>query len=456
MTLAELFNMSEEDAKKFDPVAIKNYREFIAGISNAVPLDTLTEDDVKKFLSGTSLWFYESSIKELAEWLDKCLLSNGETSLNIYRDSFPIFGTYGLKSSLIKVYNAKQAEKRAEELKKKEQLRAEDLKRQERQRAAEAKKQEEIQTMLDKAVYKMADKEHQGFITTMNKTVENFKLNLSVVKEPALIYPKWLDCYQVNQWCEIPLPDKKQVNDWATPLVFKKVPDTIHQYVTLDISFKTQFVPYIQYEVQGIPCLNWWFKTVMVVRADVNIKDNTFTKKFYGHPFTMKFDSAFLGQIYVGPCFWENNFGMAIPLVLLLMLAHRDLESDGIQVTIRESPLTTFEIKGFEDDVTIHDDFVRFIREITTKQPLLRALSSKQLIDSQTYHLLKMKIADFTGEGEKVKGAGKARIVEQVVKKLISLGWTEKDAVEAVKKKTIPPEASVEAIVKSLLEGELG
>ncbi|MFC1972309.1 RuvA C-terminal domain-containing protein [Chloroflexota bacterium] len=311
--------------------------------------------------------------------------------------------------------------------------------------------------MYDCFNYRAAIQEYSRYLTTTNNMLADFRKNLLASNKPRLPYPKWLDAYQVNQWFELPLPEKQQVEQWAQPLVLKKVPRILHELMAVDISFKTRFVPYVQYEVQEIPCLDWWFKTFILAEANINTKAKTVTKTFYGCDFNSQMSiSGLLGKVYLEPCLWERTLGIVIPLVLLLMVARGEMERSGIQVIERKPPLTTFEIQGFDEEVTLHDDFLRFIKDITKNHSLPQALLSRQLIDTGTFHLLETKIGILSEEGGMVKGAGELYLVEKAVEKLVSMGWTEKDAEEAVKKEALHQAVSVEALVKSILKSESG
>lgn len=74
----------------------------------ATTLDKIADEDVKRFLSDWEYGEYEYAIKRLQEWLSRCLLGNKESTLSVYPRSFPVWGTWGFKSLLVKVYQRSQ------------------------------------------------------------------------------------------------------------------------------------------------------------------------------------------------------------------------------------------------------------------------------------------------------------------------------------------------------------
>jgi len=175
-TLDKLFEMGEyEDS--FHPQAVSNYRQFLDGIAKDVPLDRLTDEDVKHFLSFWEYSDYEHGTKRLEEWLEDCL-RDGE----FYADRFPFWGTYGLKSLLLRAWQGKQ-----------EQERVLAVQRERDARARQAKIEED-------ARYKQAAREHEQYLKEINDTIEKFKVGLAKVKKPTIAYPPALAKYHPEGW----------------------------------------------------------------------------------------------------------------------------------------------------------------------------------------------------------------------------------------------------------------
>ena len=188
MTLSNFFDPSGYE-KEYHPVAIENYRQFLDDINKDVPPDTLTDEDLKAFLSDWDYWLYQDAVKTLMEWLGKCLMSNDESTLSVYPGSFPTLGTSGLKSALLKASQEKHL----------------------REMIATARKRREAEAMR-------AQSECNQYLMGIRSAIMKFKHDLTLEKKPEFSYPAALADYQPESWCNLQSPKAGMVKEWAAPV----------------------------------------------------------------------------------------------------------------------------------------------------------------------------------------------------------------------------------------------
>lgn len=435
-TLDKFFELGEHE-KLVHHLAVKNYRQFMDGIRNDVPLDKLTDEDVKQFLSDWDYGQYEYGVKRLQEWLEKCFLNNPESTLSVYPDSFPFWGTWGFKALLVKVYQRKQ----------------------EHQMLLAAQKEREERAWLGKieeqARRKQAEKEYQEFLHQINQTIETLKKQLARSKKPNFSYPPWLAGYHPDLWCELTLPSEQKIEDWARPQIQERLPSTLRDFVEWDLDWQVQILPEAKYEVLGVPCLTWCFTVLILVEVHLRLVESKFTKKFHGYAYPMKVEAEDLGLFYLGPALGGHQEGFTAPIVLLSLLVKGELEAPGIAVTEHGSSSTTFVVEGFEKEtVVVHDAFRRFIRDIAKAQPLGEALLGKGVIDKDTGKLVaeKAKMPLPHPVGAQASAGQTTLDNSDIIAALEVLGYKKKEINEAMEAASLSPAMCLEEKVKSVLK----
>jgi len=88
ITLDKYFELGEH-AEHMHPTALSEYQKFIDDLNQVVPLSTITDEDVKRLLSGLDNWIYLDWLKGLQEWLTKCLAGNSNKTPSVYPGELP-------------------------------------------------------------------------------------------------------------------------------------------------------------------------------------------------------------------------------------------------------------------------------------------------------------------------------------------------------------------------------
>jgi len=286
-----------------------------------------------------------------------------------------------------------------------------------------------------------------------NEALSKLMNDLKAQKKPELAYPAWLAGYQPHLWFENSVPSQQAIEKWVKgPFVTKMLPYfEIADIISHEFHYDFAVFPHAEYKLLGIPCLVWHFKTIVMVKADLSTKDANNMKAIGGYVYKQIVTAQNLGFLYFGPVLWSSGEGFATPVVLLYLLSKGQLEGKGIQVNERNSDSITFHVDGFDKDkVRLHDSFIRLIRNLPVKQPIVAALVAKGFFDNDTAILMEKKLDGQPSVEKKHKSELKAD-PGKVVTKLTELGWTETDAQKAVSKVAFLPGASVDEILKLIL-----
>lgn len=432
ITLDKFFELGEYE-KLFHPVAIQNYRQFLDGICKDVPLDKLTNEDPKQFLSDFNYWQYEQGVKSIQEWQGKCFLSNDSSTLLVYPDSFPFWGTWGFKALLVKVYQRKQEH---------QMLLAAQKEREEQARLAKIEEQ---------AQRKQAQTEHNQYLDRLSAAVEKFKAELDKSKKPKFFHPPELIKYGPDSWCELDLPGKEQIQNWAERKILEVLPKILADLTRWELRWQLLVLPRAVYEmVDSIPCLTWYSDTHLLVTADLELKKCVIKKRRPGYTVEVQGEGEKLGTLYLEQFEWLTPGSFTTPIALLSLLAKGELEAPGIEVTEHGFPFTTFAIQGFEEEVEIYDDFRKYIGDIAKDKPLAETLLAKGLIDEDTAKLVeekaKLPLPQMLGAGQTFSDDS------DVISALEAMGYKNKEIKEAMEDASLSPTTPLEEKVTAILE----
>lgn len=410
ITLDKFFELGEQ-AGHMHPTALNEYQKFIDDLNQVVPLSTITDEDVKRLLSGLDNWIYLDWLKGLQEWLTKCLAGNSNKTPSVYPGELPSWSAWWIKRLLKKVGSIKHGELVLAAVEKREKARA-------------------LQEVKEKALY----------INEKNSAIEKFKKELSKGKKPVFSLSSGLAKYHTDDWYELEPLIKSKLEEWAAPHIKIRVPQILKRVVSWDIDWWVYPVPYYaKYEVIGVPCLTWCFKVMVILEAHLKLVE---TKP--------------LGFFYLGPVHWENQEGFTTPIALLVMLAEGKLEGDGIELIEHDASSLAFFIRGYDEGFTeIHEEFRQFIIDTTKGKDLAQGLLARGLIDNVTAQLLaekvKMPLPAVSAQEGNVQFTGNDG---DLLAKLQGMGYPTqkiKDAMESIKlSPTMPFKEKVEAVLKFL------
>jgi len=244
----------------------------------------------------------------------------------------------------------------------------------------------------EKARQKQAQLEYDRHLDSLSLAVEKVKVHLAQSKKPKFDYPAELDKYHPDWWCDLGLPTKEEVQNWAKRKILEWLPEIMANITRWELSWKVWVLPRAAYESADAPCLRWHFDGHVLVTAELELKTGVIRKhRPEGYSVDVQAAGEKLGSIFFGPREWLILGSFTTPVALLRLLAKGELEGPGISVTQCWPPYMTFAIQGFDEEVEVCDDFVRFIRDISKEKPLLQALVDRGLIDADTAKLAESK-----------------------------------------------------------------
>ncbi len=302
---------------------------------------------------------------------------------------------------------------------------------------------------------KQAELENDQFLSQTRDVIAKFGEELSKVKKPRFSYPAWLAAYQPNLWCELTLPTKQELEKWAEQYVGQRVPDALKNLVSWELLWETKILPNAKYEVLGVPCLVWYFNTLVLVEERLKLVETEFTREFRGYKYSYSLKAGDLGSFYLQPMHWDCQNGFTIPIALLAVLAKGELEGNGIEVVERSSPFTTFAIEGFEDEIIeLHDDFRKFIKDIAKEQSLAQGLLAKGLIDKDTARLVAEKAALPLPQKTGAQASAGHSTVDNsdVTSALEAMGYKKKEIQEMIGNVELSPGMSAEEKIRAVLK----
>ena len=149
---------------------------------------------------------------------------------------------------------------------------------------------------------------------------------------------------------------------------------------------------------------------------------------------------------------WDTEQGFSTPIALLVLLSEDKLEGLGIEISSHKPSQTVYEVSGYTDGyVAIHKSFCKFIRDSAASRPLPQGLLDHGLLDQEGANLVELKWNHPLPVNSDITDAGGSDM-EDVVSKLVELGWTEDNAKKAVEGTTLPNNAVVEDKVKIIIQ----
>lgn len=342
--------------------------------------------------------------------------------------------------------------RKLEQLEKEERRKAEE--EAERRREEERKKRE--QQMMHAAMRRkmLADSEWEQFQKTFNSTIKDLKHQLANPKPPKSVpgcSPEVLN-YHPELWCDLTLLSEDEARAWAKPKILDRIPQLLIPFVTWESASEILAIPKIKYELLGVPSLTWNFDIYVKAKVDLWLKESTITKEFEGFKYVSPIKAQKIGSFFLGYAYWDSEEGFSTPIALLALLVEGELEGLGIEVIEGDPSHTVYTVEGFDERyVEVHKDFRKFIRETAKEKPLAQALLDKGIIYEDTAKLVEAKWDQpLPVSGNMSDAAGSE--LESAVAKLVELGLTEAVAKKEVETTVFPKNATVDDIVKIILE----
>ncbi len=495
--LLQILNLEPEYKDQLHPYALKRYLSFLREINDKFSPGKLTAEDINLYLSEEERHKLITCATGIADWLVKCKKDSGKTSLLIHPFGKSPYYSMSRFKAILETIIERKVEKVRQEAEKKRRLAALEgigppiddaekyLAPEERQRFFDSipgainaylgrdKGAESYSPSIwllnskasdyshwtgviedrrkDEIRQKQAAAEYDRYLDTLSLTVEKFKTELAKSKKPEFVYPLELEKYGPDGWCELKLPDKQQLRNWAEDKILERLPSILANLTKWKLSWQLRVLPYATYEVTGVPCLTWCFNTHLLVAADLELKECVIRKRCPGG-YTVKVqgEGEKLGTLYFGPVERLTPGSFTTPIALLSLLANGEREGPGITVTECSPPFTTFAVQGFDGAVEVCDDFRKFIKDIAKDKPLAEALLAKGLIGEDIAKLVeekvKLPLPQLFGAGQTFNDDS------HVIVALEAMGYKNEEIKEAMEDVSFPPTTPLEEKVTSIVK----
>jgi len=251
-----------------------------------------------------------------------------------------------------------------------------------------------IQSRKEKAInQKKAQLEYKQYKDSITHLISKVKSRLTTESRPKFHYPKTVKSYQPDQWCELELPGDNEVKEWSKAKIGDIVPKQVSDFLKCECGHDVLVLPSAKYEMLGIPCLTWVFSIRLLVALNLQIAGEAVQRLFHGIIYRVQLQPEDLGYYYLGPVdYWSTQEGFSTSIALLVMLSEGKMEDDGIEVIAQDDAITTYEVKGYDETIEVHNLFRKFIMDITKGKSLSQGLLATGIVDEMTANLIENKV----------------------------------------------------------------
>lgn len=302
---------------------------------------------------------------------------------------------------------------------------------------------------------KNAQMEYEQYKIHVEHLIAEVKSRLTTEKPKRFTYPKHIEPYMPDQWCELELPTKQEVVDWAKTRIKEIMPVEVLDYIKWKCSHKILTIPAANYQMLGIPCLTWTFTLWVFVTLNLYPTKEIIHKHFRGISYPLKLPNEELGYHDLGPVECDTLEGFTTPLTLLVMLSEGKIEQDGIEIISHEDQVTTYEVKGYDGEpIEIHDLFRQFLEDVCKDKPLSHGLLSAGIVDKTTASLIENKgmIHPTKQQNIQAEHGGKTDNNADVTRALEVLGYKKSEGLQMVEKAQFHENMSLEDKVQAALK----
>ena len=308
---------------------------------------------------------------------------------------------------------------------------------------------------------KKAQAECEQYSAGIEHSLKELKARLTTEKQPGIHYPKALRTYEPDEWCELTVPTKKEMMDWARVQMRNLVPAEVIDFLEWKCSHSIVTLPTARYEVLSVPCLTWEFTTQLMVTLDLSVTGQPVHRSFHGIAHSVKLQPEHLGFYHLGPVEWDVQEGFSTPIALLVMLSAGKMEDTGIEVIAHDSPFTVYEVEGYDEgSVEVHDLFQKFITDVTKGKSLSQGLLATGVVDKITAGLLESKASiplakkesGKAGHNKDDSGNGDGGGGDEVIQALVALGYKKTEVLQMVGKAQFEEGMSLEKKVQEALK----
>ena len=225
--------------------------------------------------------------------------------------------------------------------------------------------------------------EAEQYLRELNDSIANFKATLFSEK-------KDVDSYFSKDisYCTLQFPQGK--GQAYRNIIKEKIQAGIPENLRSNLTFKLLRIfyrsfPYAEYMlIDKVPSLNFNVRLYIVPEIEYRLKQSQIYFGFYTFNVPNTKDTGFLGYGYrlftpdeldaAGYYFWQT-----IPCVLIQGLLQGNIEPQSTRITEVTESSTSYEINGFDEEISIPDTFSKYLKAIGSWQGLMEKgiISSK-------------------------------------------------------------------------------
>lgn len=304
------------------------------------------------------------------------------------------------------------------------------------------------------ALAKQAKKDFKAYVKEINESIKRLKEELAKEKKPSFTYPQPLAKCSPGSWCDLYEPSTGEIEAWAVPYMWKRVPSIIKHLVSWDLTWWLLWLPRTRYELLGVPSLVWRYQAKVLAEIKLTISKRTFTRNFSGSQCTIEVQAQNLGSIYLGPVEWgDEQTGFCVPLALLTMFSEGTLEDDGIEIVHTEGTKIGFLVRGYDEEYTeIDQEFRQFIIDIAKDNTLGEGLLSSGVVDELTADLIeekaKLPLPEISDNETRHTFNGASKVIAA----LEAMGYKHEEIEEAVDAAVLSPTKTIEENITAVLK----
>jgi len=405
--------LNPEDYEGIDSHAQKRYKEWEADIEQEIAALKVTDTDFDSYLSDDEKARFEGHLKEIKTWLSTCRGVEKGYSLLPYSLGV-IDHMHATKSLLLKVAERRQEREQRWSAFKELNAPLQDAKRwlnpdeyQEFEKSIAGaisahlklgrnytmdirawpylewirriEDREEAEKMKQNARSKASEFNH-----SLDNEISRLKARLRPQKQSPEEYFKKEsnDCRHLGYSFAylLRVADKERCDAIIKQKVQKMIPVEFNRFIHIRYQTTYFLLPLAEYALEDIPCLDFSFDIFAVVEAGVWVKPAEATFDGYvfdlpwvehkcepsGSYYVLLKEPEFLGYRYLllTPAELGSTFWQTIPLLLVAGSLQGELEPSSITITGASSDNTTYDVDGYDEEVTMPADFTEYLHKI--------------------------------------------------------------------------------------------
>lgn len=224
--------------------------------------------------------------------------------------------------------------------------------------------------------------EAKEYLKELNNDITSSKTSLSLQrKDPNAYFPKDVS------YCNLQAPQGK-CQEWRE-VIGQKIQASIPESLCSNLFFKFRTfycsLPHAEYSlVDNVPCLDVSLELYVVAEIEYQIKQSQVPFGYFIFDMPNVEETGLLGYDYklftpddlnaAGHYFWQT-----IPCILIQGLLQGNIEPQGTRITEVSENSTSYEINGFDKEISIPNVFSKYLKAIGSWQGLMERgiISSK-------------------------------------------------------------------------------